>query len=750
MQATLPTKTAIEAERARRDFALFAKLAWHIIEPGKAYISGWHLDAIAEHLQAVIEGQIKRLLVNMPPRHGKSSYISTLIHPWSWLQNPSLRWLCASYALNLATRDNLKCRRIIKSKWWQDRYGHLFELTKDQDAKMKFENNFSGYRQAVSVGAAGTTGEGGDILCMLYNTDVTTDKGRLKIGDIVERKLPVRILAFDHETNSPRWQSIEKYEVHPGRSCVRVTFSDGRTVDATTDHPFYVIGKGYIPAAELTHTDEVITDEGFLSNLRERNRPSARTPGTRQKGHILQSRLPRHMADRREQSRISGRENARNGRAETGVEVLSVRCIEPIPTPEHVYNLCVAEDHNYYANGILVHNCIDDPHPIEQKRSDIKREAVLDWFLNTWMSRLNDEASGAMIVVGQRVHSQDVSGLIIEGAAGGEWTQLNLPAEYETANPSRTYFPQSGKTWQDPRTEEGELLWEEKFPRPVIEQKKRIHGPLGFAAIYQQRPVPAGGTIYKEKDRRFFTIDQLTQSYLLETPRGRVTFPIDQCWNLGVIDLATSLETKADYFCFETWAITPYKDGLLLDALHDHLDFPEQQKQIPLKFQRFHHSVIAVEKAGYQLAMIQHLVSQGFPIKPFTVHADKIVRSTTGSIFYSNGKAYHLKDLINLQELEKELFTFPKAPHDDYADCHAMMAIVVPTAIRPGLLDLDSDTEEIDTTLSIEQILVAEAITAEQKLLAEEEAKEAEKELFKKGPQINPFEWAETHEGGWE
>ncbi len=181
----------------------------------------------------------------------------------------------------------------------------------------------------------------------------------------------------------------------------------------------------------------------------------------------------------------------------------------------------------------------------------------------------------------------------------------------------------------------------------------------------------------------------------------------------------------ADYFCFETWAITPYKDGLLLDALHDHLDFPEQQKQIPLKFQRFHHSVIAVEKAGYQLAMIQHLVSQGFPIKPFTVHADKIVRSTTGSIFYSNGKAYHLKDLINLQELEKELFTFPKAPHDDYADCH-------------------------DTTLSIEQILVAEAITAEQKLLAEEEAKEAEKELFKKGPQINPFEWAETHEGGWE
>ncbi len=558
-QPELSYDDIVEAEDMSRSFKLFAKAAWRLIEPGTSYVGNWHLDAIAEHLQAVIEGDIKRLLVNMPPRHGKSSYISTLIHPWSWLQNPSLRWLCASYALNLATRDNLKCRRIIKSRWFQARYGHLFVLTKDQDAKMKFENDHSGYRQAVSVGAAGTTGEGGDILV------------------------------------------------------------------------------------------------------------------------------------------------------------------------------------------------IDDPHPIEQKRSDMKRETVLDWFLNTWMSRLNDEATGAMIVVGQRIHTQDVSGLIIEGAAGGEWVHLNLPAEYEVGSPCRTYWP-SGKVWEDPRKEEGELLWEEKFPRSVIEQKKRIHGTLGFAAIYQQRPVPAGGNIYKEKDRRFFTIDTITESYLLETPRGRVTVPIADCWNLGVIDLATSTSTSADYFCFETWAVTPYKDALLLDCLHDHLDFPEQQKQIPLKFQRFHHTVIAIEKAGYQLAMIQDCVSKGLPIKPFTPQADKVVRSTTGSIFYSNGKAYHLKDLLNIAEIEKELFTFPKAPNDDIADCHAMMAIVVPSVISPGVLDLENEDEELDTTLSIEQILIAEAITEEQKQQAEEEAAAKEQEIFQKGGLlINPFEWVAEHEGGgWE
>jgi len=553
-----------EAEEYRRSFKLFAKAAWHIIEPGKKYVSGWHLDAIAEHLQAVIEGDIKRLLVNMPPRHGKSSYISTLIHPWSWLQNPSLRWLCASYALNLATRDNLKCRRIIKSRWFQARYGHLFELTKDQDAKMKFENNFSGYRQAVSVGAAGTTGEGGDILV------------------------------------------------------------------------------------------------------------------------------------------------------------------------------------------------IDDPHPIEQKRSDIKREAVLDWFLNTWMSRLNDEATGAMIVVGQRVHSQDVSGLIKEGAAGGKWVELNLPAEYEAGSPCRTYFPLSGKSWQDPRTEEGELLWEEKFPRPVIEQKKRIHGPLGFAAIYMQRPVPAGGNIFQSKNQRYFTIDQITECYLLETPRGIKPIRFEDCWKLCTVDLAISEKQSADFTVFAAYAVTPYKDLLLLEIIHEHFAFDEQLDQLVMFHEKHGFSLAAIESVAFQLAMVQMAKNNGLPAQEFNPPSDKVTRSTTASIWESNGKCYSLKNAHWLFVYEKEVFDFPKAPHDDQVDTRSMAAIVVCTRKIPGVLDLDSDdtVNKIDPTLSIEQIIDATAIQAEQALQALETQKEQEKEIFAKGGLlINPFEWAEAHEGGgggWE
>ncbi len=104
-----------------------------------------------------------------------------------------------------------------------------------------------------------------------------------------------------------------------------------------------------------------------------------------------------------------------------------------------------------------------------------------------------------------------------------------------------------------------------------------------------------------------------------------------------------------------------------------------------------------------------------------------------------------------IEEAEKELFSFPKAPHDEYPDCHAMMALVISTYGRPGLLDLDAEHEAINTTLSIEQLIQAEAITAERAEMAEIEAKQQEAELFKHGPRVDVFGWAASHEGGgWE
>src|SRR5260221_10773988 len=87
---------ADEAYEMRKSFKLFAKSAWNAIEPGTPLLWNWHLGVICDHLQAVYERKIKRLAITLAPGHAKSSFISQLFPDWCWLNNPYLRWLCAS------------------------------------------------------------------------------------------------------------------------------------------------------------------------------------------------------------------------------------------------------------------------------------------------------------------------------------------------------------------------------------------------------------------------------------------------------------------------------------------------------------------------------------------------------------------------------------------------------------------------------------------------------------------------------
>ncbi|MEP7354202.1 MAG: hypothetical protein ABI824_13320 [Acidobacteriota bacterium] len=153
----------IETELAERSLGEFVRQAWPIVEPATPYVPGWHIDAIIEHLEAITHGQIRNLLINVPPRHMKSLLVSVFWPAWEWIRYPERRWLYSSYGAALSIRDSIKCRRLIESPWYQQRWGYVFALTSDQNTKGRFENNKSGYRIATSVGGA-ATGEGGDRL----------------------------------------------------------------------------------------------------------------------------------------------------------------------------------------------------------------------------------------------------------------------------------------------------------------------------------------------------------------------------------------------------------------------------------------------------------------------------------------------------------------------------------------------------------------------------------------------------------
>ena len=143
----------------------FVKQSWHVVEPGIPFIPSWHIETICEHLEAVSAGDIKRLLINIPPRHSKSTIVSVMWPAWEWLTDPAQKFLCASYSGNLSPRDNLKTRRLLQSPWYQERWGYMFNFAGDQNAKQRFENDKTGYRLATSVGGT-ATGEGGSRLIL--------------------------------------------------------------------------------------------------------------------------------------------------------------------------------------------------------------------------------------------------------------------------------------------------------------------------------------------------------------------------------------------------------------------------------------------------------------------------------------------------------------------------------------------------------------------------------------------------------
>lgn len=155
-----------EAERRRRvelagtlrkSFREFIKHSWHVVEPSKPLIEGWHSDAIAEHLQAVRDHQIQYLLISVPPGHAKSLHAAVQFPAWLWIDEPAYRIICATYAQTLTIRDAVRSRDLITSDWYRGTFQPEWRLKSDSNAKDEYYNDQTGFRISVSVGGR-TTG----------------------------------------------------------------------------------------------------------------------------------------------------------------------------------------------------------------------------------------------------------------------------------------------------------------------------------------------------------------------------------------------------------------------------------------------------------------------------------------------------------------------------------------------------------------------------------------------------------------
>lgn len=141
---------------ARMPLKRFVVDGWPVLEPGTDYIDGWHVDAICDHLEAVADGRIRFLIINMPPGHMKSLLVSVFWPAWMWTWRPEWRALFGSYDLTLAIRDAKRTRDLLDSEWYRDTFHPAWTLSGDQNVKSYYENTRKGFRLALGVGSKGT------------------------------------------------------------------------------------------------------------------------------------------------------------------------------------------------------------------------------------------------------------------------------------------------------------------------------------------------------------------------------------------------------------------------------------------------------------------------------------------------------------------------------------------------------------------------------------------------------------------
>lgn len=509
--------TQIQGELARRELFRFFVDAWHMMDPAK-FESTWHLEALCEFLTYVSTGDIRRLIVSMPPRMTKSLSCAVAWPVWQWIDHPETQWLTSSYDLNLSTRDALKSRRLIESRWFTDRWGDSFKLRADENQKARYSNTVGGHRIAITSGGR-TTGEGGDIVLL------------------------------------------------------------------------------------------------------------------------------------------------------------------------------------------------DDSHNAREAYSDVKRENIIEWYDNAMRSRLNNQNTGRIVHVGQRVHDADVIGHVIrkEGRVNivedGKWVHLVMPNEYRPQKKCQLWLPKQIAAYrhakrkdpeapepepifEDPRTEKGDLLCPGRLDE---EATIALKPPVGMSlrdynSQYQQDPAADDGLIMK---RSWWQPWEWPAWH----PDSHKRRPMPHCeYIVQIYDTAFEEKEENDYSARTTWGVFPYiperisaKTGIivkgaekrcvmLLEAWHDKIPFPDLRKEAQRSYDDWDPDLVLIEKKASGHSLIQEMRKSGLRVKTVDPKGkDKVLRAHMSTGPLEQGCVFWVPGHSDGEEVIEECAKFPMGEYDDWVDTVVMV-----------------------------------------------------------------------------
>jgi predicted phage terminase large subunit-like protein len=435
----------------RNDFRALVEKVFMTLTPGQKFIRSWHLEAIAYQLERVRKGEIRRLIINMPPRSLKSIMASVAYPAYLLGLDPTRRIICTSYSGELAKKHSNDFRAVLDAKWYRGTFPRT-RVGPFKNNETEIEMTERGFRLATSVGGT-LTGRGGDTIII----------------------------------------------------------------------------------------DDYIKPDDALSETR--------------------------------------------------------------------------------------------------------RSAANQWFTNTLLSRLDDKRTGAIIVVMQRVHMDDLTGFLTEQSDG--WEMLNLPAIAE--------HDQSIPCWNGEfyHRKAGEVLSPEREPLDVLEDMKLQIGSDAFSAQYQQMPVPPGGAMIK----------RAWIARYAELPPKSEQLMVMQSW-----DTANKGGPQNDWSVCTTWILARNTRCYLVDVWRGRRDYPALKAKVVSLAKQYGARRVLVEDAGSGTALVQDLRGQVPGIIGVTPERDKRSRMAVASSRFEAGEVFLPERAAWLADLESELFAFPGGRHDDQCD----------------------------------------------------------------------------------
>lgn len=325
---------------------------------------------------------------------------------------------------------------------------------------------------------------------------------------------------------------------------------------------------------------------------------------------------------------------------------------------------------------------IDDPHSVDTAESDNDRAKTARTFREAVTSRVNDAVGSVIVVIMQRLHSNDLSGVIL--SLGG-YVWACLPMEFEVA--TRCSIPEIGFT--DPRTEEGELLFPARFPKEAVERDKIIMGSYAVAGQYQQRPVPRLGGLFrtdKIKIVKFAPSGHGTRIRRWDLAASEQAPGTDPDWTVGIkmAKIAGAFYVE-DCIRFRGTAMAVanrIKATAVSDGKEVYVRLPQDPGQAG---------------KAQKLSFVAMLAGWKVRVRPET--GSKVDRAEPFSVQVEGENVFMVEGPWNNAFLE-ELGLFPGAPHDDQVDAAAgafndmleientralMVAPIIVTAPRPGI-----------------------------------------------------------------